>query len=219
MDAQPKSRSPTSGDTATASQEEFDAELANWTMMLKDDPVETLLDGMTELSCRVQARLKDQAGSTGQVMPKLYVFIDDLDRCLPDVQVQVLKNLHFLTRSGGDFVFLVALDARLLESSLKIHYGSKGLDANGYIQKLFHLRAPLSRARAGGTKQASTDIVKRYVPADAVEIPDLSRVFTKALPSLSPRTLERVAARAWLAAGCDASTFVAHISARFFVAH
>lgn len=83
------------------------------------------------------------------------VFIDDLDRCLPDKAVQVLEAIKlFLDRPGVAFV--LAADEDAVRSAIKAHYeklGITGQRASDYLEKIFQVRfvlPPLSSSQAAG---------------------------------------------------------------------
>lgn len=77
---------------------------------------------------------------------RLYIFIDDIDRCLPDKQVHLLEEIHFLTSTNAPVVFLMGLDTSIAAKSLSIHYDSEELDQFLYLDKLIDHRFTLPLA-------------------------------------------------------------------------
>ncbi|MBI5054182.1 MAG: SUMF1/EgtB/PvdO family nonheme iron enzyme, partial [Chloroflexi bacterium] len=80
----------------------------------------------------------------------IVVFIDDLDRCLPDKTVQVLEAIKlFLDRAG--VVFVLAADVDTIRSAVEAHYDKakiKDQRADDYLEKIFQVRfylPPLAR--------------------------------------------------------------------------
>ena len=79
----------------------------------------------------------------------LVVFIDDLDRCLPDKTVQVLETIKlFLDKSACVFVLGAATD--VIQSAIEAHYKTEkitGVTAQDYLDKIIQLRFELPPIR------------------------------------------------------------------------
>ncbi|MFZ5904541.1 MAG: P-loop NTPase fold protein [Chloroflexota bacterium] len=75
----------------------------------------------------------------------LVVFIDDLDRCLPEKVVQVLEAVKlFLDKDGC--VFVLGADTDIVQEAVVKHYddaGVKGENVGDYTEKLIQLRFTL----------------------------------------------------------------------------
>lgn len=86
--------------------------------------------------------------------PKIIVFIDDLDRCLPPQGLKLLEGLKLVLSQPG-FVFALAVDRRVLESFLRRRYeedfGMEGYEEGGryYLDKLVQLPLALPAHRGG----------------------------------------------------------------------
>ncbi len=79
----------------------------------------------------------------GYLIKRLVVFIDDLDRCVPDKAFQLLESLKSCMDITG-FIFVIAIDPRVLTTYLDKKYGQDfGINAEEYLQKIvqvpFHL--------------------------------------------------------------------------------
>lgn len=102
-----------------------------------DEAFERLLalwvHGKTELE-----KIDDQAGV-------LTIFIDDLDRCLPEKTVQVLEAVKlFLDKKGC--VFVLGADTRIVQQAVTRHYEKTNLvedDPSDYLEKIIQLRFDL----------------------------------------------------------------------------
>lgn len=71
----------------------------------------------------------------------LVIIIDELDRCRPDYALELLEIIkHFFSVMHVHFVLGVNLKA--LENSIKVRYGS-GIDATAYLQKFLSLTISL----------------------------------------------------------------------------
>ena len=75
----------------------------------------------------------------------LVIFIDDLDRCLPDKTVQTLEALKlFLDKLGC--VFVIGADTGIVQKAVETHYqntGITGQSARDYLEKVIQLRFDL----------------------------------------------------------------------------
>jgi len=74
---------------------------------------------------------------------RLFICVDDIDRCLPSRQVALLEALRFLSSSGARATFIIAMDPALVSEALKTHYHSSTFDAERYLDKMFHVAVPL----------------------------------------------------------------------------
>lgn len=72
---------------------------------------------------------------------KVYILIDELDRCRPTYAIEVLETIkHFF--NIPNFVFVVATDTKQLSHSIKAVYGA-GFDGNEYLTRFFNRTATL----------------------------------------------------------------------------
>ncbi len=94
----------------------------------------------------------------------LAIFIDDLDRCLPEKAIQVLEAIKlFLDREGVAFV--LAADEDAIRAAIEAHHERskiKDQRADDYLEKIFQVRfrlPPLSDAQAKNYLADALDIV------------------------------------------------------------
>ncbi|HVN14754.1 MAG TPA: SUMF1/EgtB/PvdO family nonheme iron enzyme [Anaerolineales bacterium] len=75
----------------------------------------------------------------------LVVFIDDLDRCMPDKTVQVLEAVKlFLDKQGC--IFVLGADIKIVQTAVETHYKNTGItgeSAKDYLEKIIQLRFDL----------------------------------------------------------------------------
>jgi len=78
--------------------------------------------------------------------PKIVVFVDDLDRCLPDNGLKLLESIKLVLAQPG-FVFVLAVDRPVLEDYLVKRYTDLGIEEPGkarhYLDKIVQLPFPL----------------------------------------------------------------------------
>jgi sulfatase modifying factor 1 len=109
----------------------------------------------------------------------LVIFVDDLDRCLPEKTVQVLEAIKlFLDKQGC--VFVLGADAEIVRQAVETHYKNTGItgeSAKDYLEKIIQLRFDLplildaameNYLRAQGVKEAMLQRWKALVAAAEV---------------------------------------------------
>ena len=75
----------------------------------------------------------------------LVVFIDDLDRCLPEKTVQVLEAIKLFMDKRG-CIFVLGADTEVVRQAVESHYHNahiSGLNADKYLEKIIQLRFEL----------------------------------------------------------------------------
>ena len=70
----------------------------------------------------------------GQPPGRLVVFVDDLDRCLPDKAISVLEALKLFLDVEG-CVYVLALDAEAIEGAVRRRYSGE-IKAREYLEKI-----------------------------------------------------------------------------------
>ena len=67
---------------------------------------------------------------------KLVIFIDDLDRCLPENAITVLESLKLFI-GNAHCIFVLGMDHSIIEAGIKIRYGDKTLiTGRDYLDKI-----------------------------------------------------------------------------------
>ncbi|WP_162145991.1 P-loop NTPase fold protein [Glycomyces tenuis] len=98
---------------------------------------------------------------------RIVLYIDDLDRCPPDVVVKVLEAVHLLLAQPV-FTIVVAADPDWLLRSLNDHYGSVlqgGAEASGsgarhYLEKIFQVTLTLAPMTGTGFTRLVTNLLQ-----------------------------------------------------------
>src|ERR1051326_3419910 len=90
---------------------------------------------------------------------RVVVFIDDLDRCLPENALDVLESMKLFFDMEG-FVFVVGLDQSVVERAVALKYASAGsadvpVEGTAYVKKVFQV--PFGLPRIG------TDLLPEYL--------------------------------------------------------
>lgn len=70
--------------------------------------------------------------------PSVAIFIDDLDRCLPDNSIRLIENIkHFL--SVEKCIFVLGVDNAVLSAAIQQKYAANPAFANEYLEKIINL--------------------------------------------------------------------------------
>ncbi|HCE4628146.1 KAP family NTPase [Vibrio alginolyticus] len=85
--------------------------------------------------------VKDACKISGK--PKVYVFIDELDRCRPTYAIEMLEVVKHLF-DIPNMVFVLSTDTTQLECSIKAVYGEQ-FDSEEYLSRFFQRRLSLSK--------------------------------------------------------------------------
>jgi hypothetical protein len=80
---------------------------------------------------------------------RVYVLIDDLDRCLPEDALDIFESIKLFLDAPG-CVFLVALDREVIRKGLELRYGAQAdsellIDPDEYIEKTISISYDLPR--------------------------------------------------------------------------
>ncbi len=81
---------------------------------------------------------------------RMVIFIDDLDRCLPEVALEVLEALK-LYLNIQNLIFMVGVDRSVVDEMVKSHYEDQKIDpdkAARYLDKMFQVEVTVSPSEA-----------------------------------------------------------------------
>jgi hypothetical protein len=134
--------------------------------------------------------------------PRVVVFVDDLDRCMPPKAVKLLESIKLVLAQPG-FIFVLAVDDRVIERFLNKRYKDEyGLDeyASGasYLDKIVQLPLPLAphserfveyikkmlAARLKGEYQESAEVLIELAPVLAVAADETPRSLVRLVNNL-----------------------------------
>ncbi|WP_020673558.1 P-loop NTPase fold protein [Amycolatopsis nigrescens] len=134
----------------------------------------------------------DRKATKGERGPeRIVLYIDDLDRCPPDVVIKVLEAVHLLLALPV-FTIVVGVDARWLLRAIREHYstmldGGPGSPdgALQYLEKIFQIPFMLSPMNETGFAQLIADL-GRAEDTDEAPVPPGGRSITETLASKPP---------------------------------
>ncbi len=120
---------------------------------------------------------------TGEASGRLVIFVDDLDRCLPEKTIQVLEALKLFLDVPG-CIFVLALDNEAIESAIRRRYQGE-VKAREYLEKIVQVPFILP--------PIETEPMRAYVQSLAPALPDprCAEVFAVGLGA-NPRQVKRI---------------------------
>lgn len=93
--------------------------------------------------------------------PKVFVFVDELDRCRPDYAISYLETIKHVFDVKG-MVFVLAVDAKHLSNSARSLFGSD-LDFPEYFRKFCHRSFDLPQPDNEKMQPLIAEYVKKYM--------------------------------------------------------
>lgn len=161
------------------------------------------LDPVSVMGVRFRELVETYLQIMGEEGGRLVIFVDDLDRCMPDHQIAMLEAMHFLTAARAPAVFVIALDPELVHQAAYTHYKVQSFDTDLYLNKIFDLRINLPIS----TQEDLTHFVKmsfdderwglsvREYFADRTDVNELIEwsISILSLPEIhNPRTINKI---------------------------
>ena len=168
-----------------------EAEKSQWESWVQRCLYLSAFDRLDELTAEAfggNARTEDQ--------PRIVVFIDDLDRCLPDKAFELIENIKLVLGQKG-FVFVLALNRAVIDAHLRKlavdRYGEEKADLlDRYLDKIVQLPLPLPSHRERFKSFVTWVIKERLKESDRDvfnELADLLRMGTLDTPRMLVRRL------------------------------
>ena len=115
-----------------------------------------------ELFARLKSLLTDLAGESEN---RIFVFVDELDRCRPNYAIDFLETIkHFFDIDG--LVFVLGIDKKQLASSARSLFGQQ-LDFDEYYRKFAHRNVTLPVKSAAMAERFSMALVPEYFSEEA----------------------------------------------------
>jgi DNA-binding winged helix-turn-helix (wHTH) protein len=122
------------------------------------DEFQTFFDRL--LAWYVSGRRDNQLGRIADEVGVLVIFIDDLDRCLPERTIQTLETIKlFMDKVGA--VFVLGADLGLIASAVESHYkssGIQGLKSHDYLEKIIQIRFDLPPINKGNMQNFISEL-------------------------------------------------------------
>jgi CHAT domain-containing protein len=119
---------------------------------------------------RLFAHVINEKGYGGKdTTRRLCIFVDNLDRCMPDVALDLLEAIKIFLKNA-QFVFVVAADERLIGQGLEIRYKDRsGTDlankGQEYIEKIVQLRIHIPEFTQESTHRFIAAQFPEWMPA------------------------------------------------------
>ena len=164
-------------------------------------------DYLNEFERALDSWLTDYFGK----QKRLVVFIDDLDRCMPKIALQVLEALK-LYLNFKNLIFVMGVDQGVINRLVTKHYEELGLEeeiSGNYLAKMFQVEATVypSEPEIGDFLDHVVSKNEIWNELDASE-QDVFRIVFFNLAQRSPREVKRLVNSALMAGvGIEMSTY------------
>lgn len=154
--------------------------------ILPDELLKDQSEGKTlELIGEFEEEFKKLAMEYTGADSRLVVFIDDLDRCLPEKALDILESIK-LFLNVPQTVFVIGTDVKVIENGLKQKYDEKSEElAKNYLDKIIQVPfriPPLSKK----------DIIDHLIPSLQIADEIKEYAFIIADAGNNPRTIKRL---------------------------
>lgn len=122
---------------------------------------------------------------------RIVIFVDDLDRCLPDRALQVLESVKLFLDSEG-YVFVLGLDRNIIEKCINKKYGKEsGISGTDYIKKMIQLPFNLPGLREDDVKTYVTCLKKELKETEVEDhVEEYIDIISKGMEA-NPREIKR----------------------------
>ncbi len=154
----------------------------------------TLYEKRTQSLQKLKAALRENFGGEH---PKVFIFVDELDRCRPDYAISYLETIKHVFDIHG-LVFVLAVDYGQLESSAKALFG-EGLVFSEYFRKFVQRSFNLPMPSEAGLESLARHYAQNYIEKQnkrmsMIKMPDaVDRITELSLAlKMTPRQIQEV---------------------------
>ena len=127
--------------------------------------------------------VKAYVGETGQ----LVIFVDDLDRCLPENAVQVLEAIK-LYLDGANLTFVIGVEPEVIRTGIRHRYKDNAtLAGKEYLEKIIQLPFVMR----GLDRESAMKLIKPYAKTNAYHYDDLVISLILSATESNPRRIKR----------------------------
>ncbi len=122
-------------------EEAVKGEISEFAKSTAGDAIDEYLEGRGEIT-KFKENIK-KVFNNGDNDSKVYIFIDELDRCRPTYAIELLERIKHLLEIEG-LVFILAMDKIQLSHSIKSVYGNE-FEATGYLRRFIDIEYTLPK--------------------------------------------------------------------------
>ena len=142
--------------------------------------------------------LKEWINATIGEDERMVIFIDDLDRCMPDIALEVLEALKLYLNIPG-LLFVVGVEPRVINELVKKYYEKLGVDegkSGHYLAKMFQAEVTVSPHERQIGEFLVAQLSQLDLWSDEAKLPaDDRKIFEQVLLNLArnnPREVKRL---------------------------
>jgi hypothetical protein len=118
----------------------------------------------------------------------LVVFIDDLDRCLPENAIEVMEALK-LYLDKANCVFVIGVEPSIIQGAIVLRYGANStLSASMYLEKIVQVPVLVPRVRTQSAVDLLSSVISDFGPDQQAHLYQLVRIGM----DRNPRRIKRI---------------------------
>lgn len=145
------------------------------------------VQGLEQFQDRFKELIRRYVIGRGEGGGRMVVFVDDLDRCLPEKAIEVLEAIKLFLDVPG-CVFILGLDHQIIARGIEAKYKDPSVvDGNLYIEKIIQLPFQIPPIEDTAMMSFVTSLAERWPNGDDKECP---KVFAQGLQG-NPRRIKR----------------------------
>jgi len=140
---------------------------------------------------KVRKKLKEIAEERTIVL-----FVDELDRCIPQYAIRVLERLHHIFYGLNNVIVVMAIDRKQLEHSVEEMFGVRkdgaSMDIEKYLKKFIDFSVVLDNGKINESYWKKYDYCLSKFSVDEKEEGELNEIFSDFFINIGIRELEKI---------------------------
>jgi hypothetical protein len=142
----------------------------------------------------LKKEFKELVNEICQDKSSLVLFIDDIDRCLPENVIKLIENIkHFLSTEGCNCIFVIGVDKAVLSAAIRARYGSDVITGQEYLEKIINLSVSIPKLGHEASEQYILQTAKKLTCNDwYTQIENKILMFAKLLSKIGRANPRRV---------------------------
>ncbi len=131
----------------------------------------------------------------------MVLFVDELDRCIPQYAIKVLERLHHIFYGLDNVVVIMAIDRKQLEHSVEEMFGVRkddsSIDVEKYLKKFIDFSMVLDSGRMGDSYWKKYDFYfNKFTVESKYDIGEINAILLKIFKGTDVRRLEKIIEKA-----------------------
>ena len=131
----------------------------------------------------------------------IVLFVDELDRCIPQYAIKVLERLHHIFYGLDNVVVIMAIDRKQLEHSVEEMFGVRkdesSIDIEKYLKKFIDFSVVLDNGILNESYREKYKVYfDKFMVVQEVDKEDITNILSKLFPTIGIREQEKLMEKA-----------------------